>query len=52
MKGINNMATMIRCDECGRQVEYDEEVDAPVPHACLDDTPDCDSLQELDFDND
>lgn len=44
------MATMIRCEECGRQVEYDEELDAPVPHECNEFDPDSEALPELDFD--
>lgn len=43
------MSGEIRCEECGRMVPFDEEADAPAPHACVDSEEVEDSLQELDF---
>ena len=41
-----------RCEECGKLVDYDEEADRPVEHACVDSEQVDSGLDELDFDND
>ena len=42
---------VIRCDECGRIVEFDEVTDAPVPHTCNEYDPDDEGLEPLDFED-
>ena len=39
-----------QCEECGRWVEYDEDTDGPVDHACIEDAHDDQSLSPLNFD--